>query len=65
MSECHEWLFTFSGMVGAWIGIWVHNRLWKRRAERPQGKTLFPKERIMPETAPNAAQSKEDGSESP
>jgi hypothetical protein len=33
--------------------------------EWPCSKGLFPKERQMPETAPNAAQSKADGSEIP
>lgn len=32
MNECHDWLFTFAGMIGAWIGMWgsrwlvVHNQ---------------------------------------
>jgi hypothetical protein len=40
MSECHEWLSWFIGMVAAWIGIWINNRLRARNDKRDmKGKT--------------------------
>jgi len=54
----------FGGVLALFMcGLWVC--LPGFVAEGPQGKTLFPKERQMPETAPNDQQSKEDGSENP